>query len=118
MASGKNGKVGKINERRGGKALSQAIADFKIDGEELSDLIDQAAFRSGDYPYEKKMNSDEYERELLALQIELLKVQGTGSGRRASASSSSSRGRRCRRKGRSHPAPSRNIDNPARRRTK
>src|SRR5882757_2764371 len=55
--------------------LAQAIAEFRIDGAELSPLIDEAAFGSGRYPYDKKMKREAYDRDLLALQIELLKVQ-------------------------------------------
>jgi polyphosphate kinase 2 len=46
-----------------------------IDDPELPDWIARRAFTSGGYPYEKKMKRRTYERELLALQIELVKVQ-------------------------------------------
>jgi polyphosphate kinase len=55
--------------------LEAAIAAFKIDAPDLSPVIKSAAFRSGDYPYDGKLDEDDYARELLALQIELLKVQ-------------------------------------------
>jgi len=62
------------DNKKSGKALAEAIATFRIEDEELSPLIDDAAFGSGDYPYEDKMKSGDYEDELQALQIELLKV--------------------------------------------
>ena len=39
------------------------------------DLPKAAAFEIGDYPYKEKMKRKHYEEELVALQIELLKVQ-------------------------------------------
>jgi polyphosphate kinase 2 len=62
-------------EARSTADLEAAIAAFKIDAPELYPAIKDAAFRSGDYPYDGTMNKDDYERELLSLQIELLKVQ-------------------------------------------
>jgi polyphosphate kinase 2 len=56
------------------KALAKAIAAYRIEDEELSPLIAAAAFGSGDYPYEDKMKAKDYERDLEALQIELLKA--------------------------------------------
>ena len=50
-------------------------ADFDLDAEELPKAIDKAAMSSGGYPYDGKMKRKKYERELLALQIELLKLQ-------------------------------------------
>ena len=37
--------------------------------------IEDAAMRSGGYPYDKRMKREEYEEQLLALQIELMKLQ-------------------------------------------
>src|SRR5262245_16117102 len=71
----KTGNKGRGKDAGDGRALRRAIAEFKIDGSELSPLIDAAAFRSGNYPYDEKMDEDDYDRDLLALQIELLKVQ-------------------------------------------
>ena len=43
--------------------------------ETLPDEIIQGALTSGGYPYDKKMKAKRYDKELLALQIELLKFQ-------------------------------------------
>ena len=48
---------------------------FDIDDPNLPDWIDNKAFGSDDYPYEKKLDDDEYEETLEQLQIELVKVQ-------------------------------------------
>jgi polyphosphate kinase len=76
------------NDRKGdGKAarkaaLAAAIAEFRIDAPELSPLIKDAAFRSGNYPYDEQLDRDTYEGDLAALHIELLKaldwVKGEG----------------------------------------
>jgi polyphosphate kinase len=61
-----------------GKAKSAAgkpTAGFDIKQEKLPDAIKDAAFGSGDYPYDKRMKSKRYEAELEALQIEMLKLQ-------------------------------------------
>ena len=48
---------------------------FDIDNPDLPDGIDEAAFTSGGYPHDKKMKRKAYEKDLRALQIELLKMQ-------------------------------------------
>lgn len=48
---------------------------FDIDDPKLPDWVSDKAFGSDNYPYEKKLNWDEYEQTLEALQIELVKVQ-------------------------------------------
>lgn len=48
---------------------------FDIDAPELPDWIEDAAMTSGGYPYKKKLDEDEYNKELEKLQIELVKVQ-------------------------------------------
>jgi len=48
---------------------------FEVDDPELPKWIDDAAFDSDDYPYEKKLSEEEYEETLTRLQIELVKVQ-------------------------------------------
>lgn len=48
---------------------------FNIDDPILPEWIDDAALGSGGYPYKKKLDEDEYEKELEKLQIELVKVQ-------------------------------------------
>ncbi len=49
-------------------------ASFDIKAK-LPEAIDKAAFRSGDYPYDRKMKGKRYDKELEPLQIELLKLQ-------------------------------------------
>ena len=51
------------------------IRTFDIDDPKLPDWIDDKAFSSDNYPYKKKLDRDEYEDTLEALQIELVKVQ-------------------------------------------
>jgi polyphosphate kinase len=48
---------------------------FDIDDPKLPEWIDKKAFGSDDYPYDKKLDGDEYEETLEALQVELVKVQ-------------------------------------------
>jgi polyphosphate kinase 2 len=48
---------------------------FDVDDPVLPDWVDEAALKSGDYPYNKKLKEDEYLEELHTLQIELVKVQ-------------------------------------------
>ncbi|WP_082980246.1 polyphosphate kinase 2 [Labrys sp. WJW] len=57
------------------EALKRAIAGFRLDDLDLPPEIDEAAFRSGNYPHKEKLKSKTYERDLRALQIELLKAQ-------------------------------------------
>ncbi len=57
---------------RGGKTAGR---DFNLDNPELPVAIADAALASGGYPYDKKMKRDAFEAELLALQIELCKLQ-------------------------------------------
>jgi polyphosphate kinase 2 len=47
---------------------------FDIEADELPDAIVDASFRSGDYPYGKRMKRKRYNKELQALQIELQKL--------------------------------------------
>ena len=55
---------------------------FDINAETLPGEIEEAALRSGGYPYDKKLKREPYEEDLQALQIELVKMQahlqGTG----------------------------------------
>ncbi len=48
---------------------------FSLDFDELPEEIAVRAFKSGNYPYDEKMSSKDYEKELQDLQIELVKVQ-------------------------------------------
>ena len=48
---------------------------FDIDDQELADWIDDHTLESGGYPYDKKLDDDDYDDRLEALQIELVKLQ-------------------------------------------
>ena len=48
---------------------------FDLDDAKLPKAIEERAFTSGGYPYEKKLKRREYEETLLKLQYELVKVQ-------------------------------------------
>jgi len=48
---------------------------FDLDDPHLPTEIDEGAFQSGNFPYKKKLNREHYEQTLLALQIELVKLQ-------------------------------------------
>ncbi len=48
---------------------------FDIEAPELAPEIEEVAFRSGGYPYEKKLKTKTYLKQLRLLQIELIKVQ-------------------------------------------
>ncbi len=67
MAGGKR-KAAKRDEA----GAEPATFDIKA---KLPEAIDEAAFRSGDYPYDRKMKGKRYDKELEPLQIELLKLQ-------------------------------------------
>lgn len=72
----------KAGAKRQAKATAQTLPrrkspprlSFDIEVEELPAAIEAAAFRSGDYPYDKRMKRKRYNRELEPLQIELLKL--------------------------------------------
>ncbi len=55
--------------------LAQALDNFDLDNPELPKAIAENALTSGDYPYDKKQKTGLYEKTLLALQIELVKLQ-------------------------------------------
>ena len=48
---------------------------YSLDPPSLPKEIDEAAMRSGGYPYDKRLKREEYEQKLLPLQIELMKLQ-------------------------------------------
>ncbi len=58
------GRQGKVAERH-----------YSLDVDELDPRILELAFRSGGYPYSKKMKEKKYLKQLVKLQIELAKVQ-------------------------------------------
>lgn len=55
--------------------LSAAVAAFSVEAAELPPLIAAHAYGSGGYPYSDRPKRKTYEKELRALQIELLKLQ-------------------------------------------
>jgi polyphosphate kinase len=48
---------------------------FDIDDPKLPDWVDKRKLRAGGFPFDKKMDEDEFESELEKLQIELVKLQ-------------------------------------------
>jgi polyphosphate kinase 2 len=68
--------MGKANKKASnGKDGSDPYADFDLEDPKLPEEIEEKAFASGGYPYEKKLKRKVYEEQLLALQLELLKLQ-------------------------------------------
>ena len=55
--------------------MADSSIPFDLDNPQLSAEIEAGAFESGNYPYKKKLKTKEYEETLLALQIELVKLQ-------------------------------------------
>ena len=51
------------------------FSNFSIDDPVLPDVIEQAAFTSGGYPYRKKMRRKDYAAQLRQLQTEMVKLQ-------------------------------------------
>jgi polyphosphate kinase len=70
MAKKQNGKS-KSTKSAGDKLLDL----FDIENPKLHSQIDDAALGSGGYPYEKRLNKEDYEEQLGQLQSELLKLQ-------------------------------------------
>jgi polyphosphate kinase 2 len=66
----KTGKQG-----RNGKAGDKALAGFDLENPELPQYIEENALLSGGFPYDEKLKRKDYEEQLLALQLELLKFQ-------------------------------------------
>ncbi|MGI9482629.1 MAG: polyphosphate kinase 2 [Hyphomicrobiales bacterium] len=48
---------------------------YSLDFDAVPKEIEERAFKSGNYPYDKKLDNDDYENELETLQVELMKVQ-------------------------------------------
>ncbi len=57
------------------KAKASAKTKFDLADPKLPKHIDEAALTSGGYPYDKKLKRDDFEEQLFALQIELMKFQ-------------------------------------------
>ena len=60
----------------GADRLARALANFSFDAPELDPLVDSHAYHSGNYPYDDRPKRKQYQKQLRALQIELLKLQG------------------------------------------
>jgi len=58
-----------------GKPTSKPLYDVVINARKLPKAIEDAAMRSGGYPYDKRLKREAYEAQLLTLQIELAKLQ-------------------------------------------
>lgn len=56
-------------------SLNDKRVTFDLDQPELPKEIEDGAFESGGYPYDKRLKRKEYEQRLIALQLELVKVQ-------------------------------------------
>ncbi|MGQ0671839.1 MAG: polyphosphate kinase 2 [Hyphomicrobium sp.] len=62
-------------EKAAAKASAAPAKAFDIDNPDLPKAIDDAAMASGGYPYDKKLKSEAFEKELVQLQTELVKLQ-------------------------------------------
>jgi polyphosphate kinase 2 len=54
---------------------SKLPANFSLDAPKLAKEIDEAAMRSGGYPHDKRMKREDFEKQLYALHVELVKLQ-------------------------------------------
>ncbi|WP_295557823.1 polyphosphate kinase 2 [uncultured Hyphomicrobium sp.] len=54
---------------------SRAYPDFDLDNPVFPPELEERAFKSGGYPYDKKIKREPYEEQLQALQLELIKLQ-------------------------------------------
>lgn len=59
----------------GGPKTSNAYPDFNIDDPVFPKELEDRAFKSNGYPYDKKLKREPYEEQLQALQLELIKLQ-------------------------------------------
>ncbi len=67
--------TGRPQKSSGDDHASALPKGYSLDPPKLPEEIEDAAMRSGGYPYDKRMKREEYEEELQALQIELMKLQ-------------------------------------------
>lgn len=65
----------KVDPNMSNEKRRDAITNFNLSAPELDQWIEDHALTSGGYPYEDRMKRKLYEKELTALQIELLKLQ-------------------------------------------
>jgi len=55
--------------------VSDPLTGFDIENPELPPAIDKAALKSGGFPYDKKLDREEYDTQIYALQKQLVKLQ-------------------------------------------
>ena len=55
--------------------MSDPLLSFDINNPDLPTAIDKAVLGSGGFPYGKKLDRDEYDTQIYALQKELVKLQ-------------------------------------------
>ncbi|MET0436090.1 MAG: polyphosphate kinase 2 [Devosia sp.] len=55
--------------------MSDPLTGFDIENPELPAAIDKAALKSGGFPYDKKLDREEYDTQIYALQKQLVKLQ-------------------------------------------
>ena len=58
------------------KEKTAEAGSFDVENPVLPDWVEKRALSSGDFPYEKKLKREEYDTEIEALQVELVKLQG------------------------------------------
>jgi polyphosphate kinase len=63
------------HDGRDPEPISSLPKGFSLSDPKLPKDIEDAAMRSGGYPYDKRMKREDFETKLLALQIELMKLQ-------------------------------------------
>ncbi len=74
MAKAKEEKAVK-SPTKGGPKPSNAYPDFNIDDPVFPKDLEDRAFKSNGYPYDKKLKREPYEEQLQALQLQLIKLQ-------------------------------------------
>lgn len=74
MAKAKEEKAVK-SPTNGGPKPSNAYPDFNIDDPVFPKDLEDRAFKSNGYPYDKKLKREPYEEQLQALQLQLIKLQ-------------------------------------------
>ena len=67
--------MAKVDKSKGGQRVGSGTDGFDIDNPKLPKAIDDGALGSGGYPYDKKLNREDFERQLELLQVELVKLQ-------------------------------------------
>lgn len=74
--------MAKSGKGRSGQGIASGSVGFNIDNPSLPKALEEGALTSGGYPYESKLKRKTFERDLAALQTELVKLQvHAGKGR-------------------------------------